>query len=147
MPRFESRIGRFLELEIEDAALTRVEGTLDGTHVGKPHRRLFATADEARHAAARLVARRKHHGYQLVGQARHLGGGSGEPVPPASVIALEAYFAAADPAFLTELLRPASASQAAGIAGLAERWVRDERPWARDALRAYIADGCDRPWH
>jgi predicted DNA-binding WGR domain protein len=148
MPRFESRSGRFLELEIEDAAVTHVEGTVDGAHVGKSHTRTFSTADEARHAAARLIARRrKHHGYQLVGQARHLGGGGGERVPPASVIALEAYFTAADPQFLTELLRPTSASHAAGIAGLAERWYRDDRPWARDLLRAYIADGCDRPWH
>jgi hypothetical protein len=39
MPRFESRIGRFLELEIEDAVLTKLEGTLDGAQVGKPHTR------------------------------------------------------------------------------------------------------------
>ncbi|HEX8106849.1 MAG TPA: hypothetical protein VF516_03930, partial [Kofleriaceae bacterium] len=151
MPRFESRSGRFVELEIEDTVLTQVEGTVDGSYVGKPSTRTFSTADEARYAAARWIARRrKRDGYQLVGQARHLGGGPGtipRPPGPVSVIAARACWTAADPQFLSELLRPAAAAHAAGLAGLAERWFRDDRPWARDMLRAYIDDGCDRPWH
>jgi len=148
MPRFEARGGRFLELEIEDTALTQLEGTADGSQLGEPSTRTFSTADEAHHAAARLIAkRRRRHGYQRVGQARHLGGGPSEVPAPASLIALEAYFAAADPQFLPELLRPTTAAHAAGLAALAERWFQDHRPWARDALRAYIDDGCDRPWH
>src|SRR5436190_106245 len=103
MPRFESRSGRLLELEIEDTVLTQVEGTVDGAHVGKPSTRAFPTADEARYAAARLMARRrKRDGYQLVGQARHLGGGQGGiprqlQLPPVSVLAVEACLTAADP--------------------------------------------------
>ncbi|HEX3763896.1 MAG TPA: hypothetical protein VHW23_34610, partial [Kofleriaceae bacterium] len=147
MPRFESRGGRFLELEVEDTALMQLEGAVDDSEVAEPSTRTFATADEARYAAARLIARRRRLGYQRVGQARHLGGGHGEVPSPASVIALEAYFAAADPQFLSELMRPTPAAQASGLAGLAERWYQDARPWARDMLRAYIDDGCDRPWH
>ena len=33
------------------------------------------------------------------------------------------------------------------LGALAKRWLEDPRPWARQALRAYIADGCDRAGH
>lgn len=148
MPRFESRGGRFLELEVEDTTLTQLEGAIDSSDVGASSTRTFATADDARYAAARLIAKRRRRlGYQLVGQARHLGGGHGEVPPPVSAIAVVAYFEAADPQFLSELMRPTPAAQASALAGLAERWYKDERPWAREMLRAYIDDGCDRPWH
>lgn len=149
MPRLESRRGRFFEVEVEDTTLVQLEGPLDGpldgSQLGEPSTRTFPTADDARYAAARLIATRcRHRGYRLVGAARHLGAPPGEPAPPASGIALEAFFTAADPRFLPELLRASAASQ---LAGLAERWYRDARPWAREVLRAYIDDGCDRPYH
>src|ERR1043166_7538495 len=131
MPRFESRAGRFFEIEGADCSLTQLEGAIDGatdgSKIGSPSTRVFSTADEARYAAARLIARRcRRAGYQLVGDARCLDGVGREAPPPASTIALEAYFAAADPQFLPELLRATGPSHVAGLAALAERWYRDD---------------------
>jgi hypothetical protein len=148
MPRFETRFGAFFELEVEDCVVTRIEGTTkgasDGARAGKPFSRTLSTEDDARYAAAQLIANRRRRGYKLVGESRHLGGGGRPAAVPASAVALEAYFAAADPQFLGELLR---ATAAAKLAALAERWYKDARPWARDALLAYVDDGCDRPLH
>lgn len=33
------------------------------------------------------------------------------------------------------------------LGAFAKRWLDDPRPWAREQLRAYVADGCDRPGH
>lgn len=144
MPRLESTSGGFLELEVEDNALTQVEGKIDGSHLGKPTTRTFTTADDARYAAAQLIARRRRRGnYKLVGESHHLGARTEQP-PPASALALEAYFTAGDPQFVGELLRSTAAAK---LAVLAERWYRDARPWARQVLLGYVDDGCDRPLH
>jgi hypothetical protein len=40
-----------------------------------------------------------------------------------------------------------TAQKAHPLGAFAKRWLDDPRPWARDQLRGYIADGCDRAGH
>ena len=53
-------------------------------------------------------------------------------------------FAAGDPLFLDQLF---ACRDHAGLATFAEAFYGDLRPWARQQLRAYVLDGCDRPHH
>jgi hypothetical protein len=61
-----------------------------------------------------------------------------------SALALAEFYEAGDARFLEEVL---AARQDGALGALAERWFRDERPFAREALVAYVLDGCDRPRH
>jgi hypothetical protein len=63
---------------------------------------------------------------------------------PGSALALAEFYEAGDPRFLDEVL---AARQDGALADLAERWFKDERPFAREALLAYVLDGCGRPRH
>ena len=62
----------------------------------------------------------------------------------ASSLLLAELFESGDRRFLEELL---TSQGAAGFRSLAERWYRDQRPDLREALLAYVDDGCDRPHH
>ncbi|MFO0712893.1 MAG: hypothetical protein U0353_23770 [Sandaracinus sp.] len=92
-------------------------------------------------------------------------------MPTASTLLAEELFASGDPGFLAALYDvqvPRGTEQVKGWGGkpydlptrfarkpqkahplgiFAKRWLEDPRPWARDQLRQYIADGCDRPGH
>jgi hypothetical protein len=150
MPRYESRWGGFVEIEVVDADVVELHGsTAEDARIGKPRSKTHPSPDEAGYAAATQIAKLRKRGYKPVGPARHLGaaGGPAAPVlPPAagSAIALDAFFAAGDPQFLPELVRSTAAGK---LAALAERWYADGRPWARAPLVDYILDGCDRPLH
>lgn len=87
-------------------------------------------------------------------------------VPTASTLLAEELFAAADPGFLKALYEvqvprgtvggpsgrvPApferKPQKAHPLGAFARKWLEDPRPWAREQLRRYIEDGCDRPGH
>lgn len=61
-----------------------------------------------------------------------------------SSLLLDVYLAEGDPRFLGEVFRSASGKK---LKALAEPWFRDARPVLRQALLAYIDDGCDRREH
>jgi hypothetical protein len=63
---------------------------------------------------------------------------------PGSALAMSEYFEAGDPRFLDELLATRSDRL---LGNLAPGWYRDPRPASRQALVAYVLDGCDRPRH
>lgn len=56
----------------------------------------------------------------------------------------EEYFASENPAFLETLRR---VNQPKSLAGLADRWKKDPRPWARAQIFAYLAEPFDCPGH
>src|SRR5579871_1056536 len=56
----------------------------------------------------------------------------------------EEYFASENPAFL-ETLR--QVNQPKSLAGLADRWKKDPRPWARQQIFAYLTEPFDCPGH
>ena len=56
----------------------------------------------------------------------------------------EEYFASESPAFL-ETLR--CVNQPKALAGMADRWKRDPRPWAREQILAYLAQPLNCPGH
>lgn len=56
----------------------------------------------------------------------------------------EEYFASESPAFLETLRR---VNQPKALAGLADRWKRDPRPWAREQIFAYLAEPLNCPGH
>jgi hypothetical protein len=62
----------------------------------------------------------------------------------ASALLLEEYFAAGDDRLLGALL---SVERQGELGPLADRLLRDPRPFARRVLEGYLADGCDRPGH
>jgi hypothetical protein len=62
----------------------------------------------------------------------------------ASSLLLDEHFAAGDARFVDEVLASTSGKR---LKGLAERWSKDSRHFAREALHRYIDDGCDRPHH
>lgn len=69
------------------------------------------------------------------------------PSPPserASLLLLDECFAQADDRFL-ETLRQVESPKF--LAGLAERWKKDPRPWARTQLLAYLEQPLDTPGH
>lgn len=88
-------------------------------------------------------------------------------VPTASTLLAEELFAAADPGFLKALYEvqvPRGTFSKPGwgkvptpfervpqkshpLGAFARRWLEDPRPWAREQLRRYVEDGCDRPGH
>jgi hypothetical protein len=146
MPRFENpRDEKFWEVEQVGDTVETCDGKPDAA---KPPRIKVAkheNEDEARHAAGQLVMKKLRRGWKAAGPSRYCGGGDGfAPPPPPSALALDEYFAAGAAQFVPELLRATAASK---LAALAERWYKDPRPWAREALLAYIDDGCDRPLH
>lgn len=61
-----------------------------------------------------------------------------------SCLLLDEYFEAEDPRFLDEL---AKISVPRKLAGLADRWKKDPRPWARQQIVAYLDRPLDRPGH
>jgi len=61
-----------------------------------------------------------------------------------SSVLLDEYFSSEDPRFLAELRKSFSAKK---LAGLAERWKRDPRPWARRQILAYLAQPLNCPGH
>jgi hypothetical protein len=92
-------------------------------------------------------------------------------VPTASTLLAEELYAAADPGFLKALHdvqvprgtvtqkgwggRPVQVpapferkpQKSHPLGAFAKRWLEDARPWAREQLRLYVLDGCDRPGH
>jgi hypothetical protein len=56
----------------------------------------------------------------------------------------EEYFASENPAFLETLRR---VNQPKSLAGLADRWKKDPRPWAREQIFAYLAEPLNCPGH
>jgi hypothetical protein len=61
-----------------------------------------------------------------------------------SSLLLDEHYEAGDERFLDELLASTAGKK---LKGLAERWYKDKRPFARRMLLAYLDDGCDRPHH
>ncbi|MCA9271300.1 MAG: hypothetical protein KDA41_22610, partial [Planctomycetales bacterium] len=61
-----------------------------------------------------------------------------------SMLAVEEFFADADPRFVETIRRVQSAK---AIAGFADRWRRDPRPWARQQLAAYLQAPLNVPGH
>lgn len=61
-----------------------------------------------------------------------------------SWLLLEEHFKAGDRRFLDELYKADAEKK---LKSFAERWYKDARPFARDTLREYVLDGCDRPHH
>ena len=61
-----------------------------------------------------------------------------------STLLLSEYFDAGDERFLPELY---SSNAARKLQVFGPKWYADKRRFARDALLAYISDGCDRPHH
>lgn len=147
--RLESKQGDFVEVELSEATFTQCRGR--GLAADKPKSRTYDDEDAARYAMARLVARLVRDGYWLAGASRVLPPGSSSldeeapalPESPSSLL-LDEWFAAADDRFLGEVCASHAAHR---LGALAERWFRDERPWARRMLLAYIDDGCDRAGH
>ena len=62
----------------------------------------------------------------------------------ASTLLLDEYFDAGDARFLDEVFACRVPNK---LKALAATWYGDARPWAREQLLAYVADGCDRPGH
>src|SRR3974390_1386040 len=54
------------------------------------------------------------------------------------------YFAGENPVFLETLRR---VNQPKSLAGLADRWKRDPRPWAREQILSYLAEPLNCPGH
>jgi hypothetical protein len=155
MPRLEARGGAFLEVELSGptgATLAHVRGARDQAE--KIRSRDYADEDEARWAMSKLVARHLRDGFAWAGPSQILPvapPGAGDAVDDAPVLPespsslmLDEHFGCGDDRFLGEVLASASAAR---LAALAERWAKDERPWARRMLLAYLDDGCDRPHH
>lgn len=162
MPRLQHRQGMFLEVALRGSTLLRASGMRDEPAAVRT--REYPSADEARWAMAKLVARHLRDDFSWDGPARVLpaappgtdgaddgdGGYAGDPIggqplpEVASSLMLEEHFAAGDDRFLGEL---AACMHAHKLAALAEPWAKDARPWARRMLLAYIDDGCDRPHH
>jgi len=61
-----------------------------------------------------------------------------------SSILLDEYFDAEDPRFVEELRKCSSPKK---LAGLADRWGRDPRPWTRRQVLLYLAQPLDSPGH
>ncbi|MDI3286752.1 hypothetical protein [Polyangium sp. 15x6] len=61
-----------------------------------------------------------------------------------SNLLLDEYWEAGDDRYVDEVL---SLTAGKKLKSLADRWMKDSRPFARRTLVAYIADGCDRPHH
>jgi hypothetical protein len=136
--------GRFWEIERRGRVLEECTGDL-----GTPGRRRTKEAQTEARAHGRMekaIAVHQGRGYVRVGPSLELapgvdaeGGG-----PPGSALLVDAYFVAGDARFVDEVLRFRGAEK---LGALAERWYLDVRPFARQALFAYIDDGCDRPDH
>lgn len=147
--RLESKRGDFVEVELSEATFTQCRGR--GLAADKPKSRTYDDEDAARYAMARLVARLVRDGYWLAGASRVLPAGSSSldeeapalPESPSSLL-LDEWFAAGDDRFLGEVCASHAAHR---LGALAEKWFRDERPWARRMLLAYVDDGCDRAGH
>lgn len=151
MPRLENRYGAFVEVEISESALTQCSGQGSEPAAGKPRVRTYEDEDAARFAMSKLVARLLRNDYAWAGASRVLPPGTSTTdedaveLPEASSwLLVEEYFAIGDARFLGEVCGFAAAHQ---LGQLAEKWQKDERPWARRMLLAYIDDGCDRPGH
>lgn len=70
--------------------------------------------------------------------------GQGFPETRASTVMVDDAFANQDEGFV-ERLRQIASSQY--LAGLADRWKQDPRPWAREQVLQYLAKPLDRPGH
>ena len=91
-------------------------------------------------------------------------------MPTASTLLAEELFAGADAGFLKALYDvqvprgtlsrkygsrsydvrapfEAKVQKPHALGSFAKRWLEDPRPWAREQLRLYLQDGCDRPGH
>jgi alkylhydroperoxidase family enzyme len=70
-------------------------------------------------------------------------GTSRSQTAPSSLL-LDEYYEAGDDRFVDEVIASTAGKK---LKAIAERWYKDERPFARRALLRYIDDGCDRPHH
>lgn len=140
VPRFEQKgAWEFAEIERDGVVVRWVLGdakrkrTKEDTH---------DTEDAARFAFGRRIQIWRSQGFAPAGASKHLAPPPPEPV--GSALLVDELFAAGDSRFLPEVLRVTAGGK---LAALAERWFTDPRPWARQALLAYIDDGCARPEH
>ena len=139
MARYEADRGsRFFEIERDGCVVRTCKGERDKF---RRKEKEYATEDDARFWAAKTTLA-STWGMKLVGPSRVLAAKAEEPV--GSTLLADEYFAAADNRFLPELLRVRAGGN---LAARSEPWYTDPRPWARDQLYGYIADGCDQPEH
>jgi hypothetical protein len=64
--------------------------------------------------------------------------------PSGQMLLAEEYLASENPAFLETLRR---VNQPKSLAGLADRWKKDPRPWAREQIFAYLTEPMNCPGH
>jgi hypothetical protein len=130
--------GYFFEVERIGATVMTCSGTPNAP--GRKRETTYPNEDAARYHYGREVA--KVRWMTVVGPSQILPAPPAEP--PASWLAAETFYDAADDRFVTEVVR---ITQGAKLAGFAPAWYGDPRPYARRMLLAYIDDGCDRAGH
>jgi hypothetical protein len=137
------------EIEQTGALLHLAQGELGNERISK---KAFPNEEAATSEYHRQIKRKLRQHYVASGPARLLSSGDGslaggqphDDSPPPSLIWLEQAFASEDERFVSELFRFHKVEQAASFA---KSWIADTRPFARRALLAYVADGCDRMGH
>lgn len=142
MPRFElksSQGGRRAACEVELDGLELTTWHEQFGH-GKRRSRTLPNQELADDAFAAELRRLYRRGYSEVGASRVLGSSERD----ASALLIDLYFSGEDERFVEELVRFTGQKK---LAELAEPWFRDQRPFARRALLAYVDDGCDRHGH
>lgn len=128
------------ECEVDDLVVRIASGTKTDDPNALRQRTLTLATHEAALAHAFMLCRKKVRShYRLVGRSRVLDTSEA----PAWIVVEERFESASDQ-FLVDLLR---FDEEPRLARFAERWLADERPWARAQLLAYVDDGCDRWGH
>ncbi|HET9959587.1 MAG TPA: hypothetical protein VFQ61_34080 [Polyangiaceae bacterium] len=147
MPRLEFtysgrgyQFTRFFEAELRGSTVLYCSGGSDVAT--RRTEKQYSTEDEAYGAYARSLRGKRRAGYVAAGPAREIEGCT--PPRASSALLIDVYFAAGDARFLEEVLHFDGARK---LAELAEPWFEDPRPFARQALLAYVDDGCHRAEH
>jgi len=131
---------KFFEAEQQGLKVVLVSGGTDMPT--KVRETTYPNEDEAYGVYARELTAHQRGGYVPAGPAREI---PGIEVPrKGSSLLIDVYLAAEDPRFVEEVLAFDGAKK---LAALAQPWFADARPFARQALLAYVKDGCDRPEH
>jgi len=131
---------KFFEVEQRGTSVLYASGEVG--EAASERRTEHPNEDEAFAEFATAVAKKRRAGFQSAGAVRVIEGGIS--VRKGSALLLDEYFAAGDARFLDELLCFDGAKK---LASLAKPWFEDPRAFARRALLAYVADGCDRAGH
>lgn len=134
VPAKPARMDR-IELELRGTSLELVRSRADK----KPRTKhtTYPDEDAARTAYAREIRSAIGRGYREAASGQ-------SPTP--SMLLVEQLLAAASPLLLEEILRfgPGSGPK---LGSLGARWYADGRPAVREALLAYVDDGCARAGH